>query len=343
MSMIFGLMTVYLHHGYGSLGNSTGLPLFTRILVSGKALMFYFSKTLLPINLSAFYPIPQISDRRELLLLTLNLISYVALILILVVTYKRSRIVFSGIVFFIVNIALFLVPVGVPISWADRFVYIPSIGLFIIISYGIHILFERYPKIKTPLLVAFSMYILLLSGLTFQRTKTWKNSLTLWDDVINKTGNTYFPLMKRGITYRQLGNYDAAFVDLNASVKLNSDSYYAYENRGYIYLLREDYTKAKDDFKKSVELYPKSSYAYCSLGFAYRKLGNYQKALESLNAAIGFNKNYADAYKNRGYVFIGLNNFENACADFNKALELGLPDEDEAEIFELLEKYCNNP
>ncbi len=343
MSIVFGLMTVYLHHGYGSLDNTTGLPLFIRILVSGKALMFYFTKILLPVNLSAFYPMPQIIDRSSLFVMALNLAGYLALFLGLLITYKRSRIVFAGIAFFIVNISLFLIPVGVPISQADRFVYIPSIGLFIIISYCIYLLSEKYPKIKTSGIIVFSIYILFLSGLTFQRVKTWKNSLTLWGDVINKTGQTYFPLMKRGITYRQIGNYDAAFADLNASIKLHPDNYYALESRGYIYLLREDYQNAKDDFMNMIELNPESSYAYCSLGFACRKLGDYTKALESLNIAIGLDESYADAFKNRGYVYIDLNDFKKACSDFNKALELGLPVEDETEVIEQMNRYCNNP
>jgi len=340
MSAIFGILTVYAHHHHGSLTNSTGFTFFTRVLISGKALMFYFIKTLLPIKLSAYYPMPQILNKSILFGIAMNLISYIILFIGLVLTFKRSKIIFAGIVFFIINIALFLVPVGVPIIQADRFIYIPSIGLFVIISYSLYYLFNKYPKIKTAGLVFISLYILLLSVLTFQQTKVWNNSLTLWDNVINTTGKTYFPLLKRGISYRQEQNYNAALADLNESIELNPDNYYAYENRGFIYLVQKKYNKAIDDFRSSLEFNPESSYAYCSLGFSFLHLDNYNEAMKNLNKAIEIYPGYADAYKNRGEVYISMENYEKACLDLEKALSLGLSEIETEEVKRLKGRFC---
>lgn len=340
MSAIFGMLTIYAHHHHGSLTNSTGLTFFTRVLISGKALMFYFIKTLLPIKLSAYYPMPQIPNKSILFGIAMNLISYLILLIGMVLTFKRSKIIFTGIVFFIINIALFLVPVGVPIIQADRFIYIPSIGLFVIISYGLYYLFKKYPKIKTAGLIFISLYILFLSVLTFQQTKAWSNSLILWNNVINTTGKTYFPLLKRGIAYREEQNYKAALSDLNESIRLNHNNYYAYENRGFIYLVQKKYNKAIDDFRSSLEFNPESSYAYCSLGFAFLHLDNYKEAMENLNKAIEIYPGYADAYKNRGEVYICMENYEEACNDLKQALSLGLTKSDEEDVKTLVKEYC---
>ncbi len=341
LSIILGLATIYAHHQYGALANSTGYPFYIRILVTGEAIIFYITKILMPLNLSAYYPMLQNLSEHLTPLILIFLLSYLVLFSAIILSfYKKLNVVFFGFIFFLINIFLFLIPAGVPVYATDRYAYIPSIGLFVIISYGIYHLFKKYPKIKTAGLVFISLYILLLSVLTFQQTKVWNNSLTLWDNVINTTGKTYFPLLKRGIAYREEQNYKAALSDLNESIRLNHNNYYAYENRGFIYLVQKKYNTAIDDFRSSLEFNPESSYAYCSLGFALLHLDNYKEAMENLNKALAIYHGYADAYKNRGEVYICMENYEEACNDLKQALSLGLAKSDTEEVKTLVKEYC---
>jgi tetratricopeptide (TPR) repeat protein len=339
LSALFAVITVVAVYTQGFKGEVPSFNMFNQIEFVLYSVLNYLSKFVLPANLSAYYPYPSSIDYYYLIFPILML-SFVFFAIKRKLLTKKE--VLFAIAFFLINIFLTfqIVPVR-KIYMADRYMYLPMIGLLLILGFAIDRIFRLDKKSPNFLIPAISLFFVMFFVLGFARVKIWDNSISLWDDVINKTGQNYFPLLKRGISYQQTGNYDVAFADFDKSIKLHSENYYAFENRGYIYLLRDDYQKAKGDFMKSVELNPKSSYAYCSLGFANMELGEYQDALDNLNKAIELENTYADAYKNRGELYAVLKDTVNLCKDFNKAIKLGLTGEDEKEAIEQLSKFCN--
>ena len=298
----------------------------------------YLSKFILPVNLSSFYPYPAFINYYMLIIpLLLTFIILFALIKKLI---TRKELIFA-IGFFFINIFLTLqiLPVR-KIFMADRYMYLPLIGILLIIGFILNRLIKLNPKYKLHIISIVSVFIVFFTILSFSRTKVWNSSLSLWDNVINTTGKSYFPLLKRGIAYREEKNYNAALTDFNEAIKLNANDYNAYENRGFVYLVQNKYDNARDDFRSSIELNPESSYSYCNLGFSFLHLGKYREAMENINKAIEIYPGYADAYKNRGEVYIGMKNYEKACADIEKALSLGLTEIEEDEAEELKERFC---
>ena len=341
LSLLVGIFTIIAHHQYGALGNATGYPFYLRALISAKALIFYFEKLFLPINLSAYYPLPQnLKSIIPVLILGFTLV-YTLTALAVIISFKKKNVyVLFGLVFFIINLILFIIPAGVPVLTTDRYAYVPFIGLFIIVAWGIYYLITRYPKLKLLFPVIFAVYVLLLSFLTFKQSKIWNDSITLWNNVINTTGETSFPLMKRGIAWRHLNDFEKALNDFNASIELNNKYPVVYENRGYIYLLQKDYEKAAMDFRKAVNMDPRSAYSWRNLGLVELNSGNYDQALKSLNQSLEIEPDNAYALKTRGKVYVALGQKDNACIDLHRSVELGLSEINEEEAKELISNYC---
>jgi len=341
LSLFVGIFTIIAHHQYGALGNATGYPFFMRALISAKALIFFFEKLLLPIHLSAYYPLPtNLKNIIPELIIGFFLVYALILGAVFISFKKKNGFVFFGLVFFIINLSLFIIPAGVPVLTTDRYAYVPFIGIFVIISYGLYFLITRYSKLKIFGMLIFTVFILLLCILTFKQSKIWHDSITLWNNVINTTGETSFPLMKRGIAYRHLNDFEKALNNFNASIELNNKYPVVYENRGYIYLLQKDYEKAAFDFEQALKMDPRSAYALRNLGLVELNLGNYKNALANLNQSLDIEPDNAYALKTRGKIYIALNQTDNACSDLQRSIALGLSEVNEEEAKELISNHC---
>ena len=338
LSALFLVVTLAATYTQGFKGKMPSINIFYQIEIVLYSLFDYLSKLIIPVNLSSFYPYP--TNINYLVLLVPVLLTAIVLFALIKKLISQKELIFS-VGFFLVNIIITLQFVQVrKVYMADRYMYLPLLGILLIfgfIFYRLIVLNKKYRYLIIPFI---SVVFLLFSTLSYTRAKVWNNSFALWDEVINKTGESYFPLLKRGQVYLDEENYDMALSDFNKSIELNSRYYVSYENRGYIYSLQEDYDKAILDFEKSLELSPESSYSYCSLGFVYLQLENYEDALINLNKAIENDEEYVDAYKSRGEVFIGMEEYDKACPDLEKAISLGLSEDDTKEAQELKSLYC---
>lgn len=319
IAAIWGLLTLYWHNQHGSLANSTGFPLTERILLGTKGLVFYFSHILLPLNLAVFHPLPE-SFTTTLLFECLLYIVVILLVFVwLFLKRGKYKIVFFGFGFFIFTLFLFLIPPGVPVIASERYAYISSIGIFIVLAFGYDFLITNFERYKIPVQILLAAYLIFLGLNTFQMAKTWENSLALWNRVIKVHGEIFYPIQQRGIANRLDKNYKVAIIDFNRAIQLDPNFFRTFEQRGYVYSLMENYTNAEKDFKKALDLQPKSHTAWSNLGFIYRQQKNYTKALSCLDKAISIKDSYVDAYINRAKVYYLLEEFDKACYDLRTA------------------------
>ena len=261
--------------------------------------------------------------------------------LVVIAIKKKNKFILFGLGFFIINMVLFIIPAGVPVLTTDRYSYVPFIGIYLIIAVGLYLVINKTQKLKILWLSFIGLYILSLSILTFKQSQIWHDSITLWNDVIKKTGETSFPLMKRGIAHRHLNDFEKALNDLNASIELDNQYPVVFENRGYIYLLQKEYQKAIHDFNLALDMDPKSAYSLRNLGLCYYYLNEYEKALSIMNQSLGMESKNAYALKTRGKIYIALNKTDEACMDLQQSIKLGLSADNENEAKELINMYCN--
>ena len=260
---------------------------------------------------------------------------------------RRYSFVLFGLAFFAISLlpVIQIFPFGASIV-ADRYTYLASIGIFYIFSEMIF---------RSPGFVHRGAFLILavLSMLTWNQCKVWKNSLTLWDHVIKHYPMVPMAYLNRGNEYAALGEEAKALEDYNKALKLKPDYADVYNNRGSLYEKKALHELAAADFKQALKFKPSHELAYPNFekkkmniekklilyselihsrpgeaenyflrGNIYADYRMNDEAMEDYNKVLGLDPGHAQAYNNRGILFFAAGNFEAALADFEKAAEL---------------------
>jgi tetratricopeptide (TPR) repeat protein len=327
------------------------LALFVKIKIASYSIIFYLGKMLLPLKLSCFYPYPRISNYFVPAIYNLALLAAITLLIAVCISLRYTRrIIFGGFFFFLtVFPALQFIPLGATIV-ADRYTYIPSIGVFFIIA----LIFAWFIKkagynvyLKAALLSLGVLIVLNFTYFSRQRCRVWENGFTLWNDVINNYGAEYIPIAyyNRGLLYLKADKQKLAFFDFKKALELyhgwlglkqnEMDTYKDFLSSG------EDYIKlfnimgiqfaeinrteeAVILFKKIIEKNRKNLDAYLNLCVTYGNLGMYKYAIEYGNKAIELNPNLAAAHFNLAVAYYFEKERDLSLLHLEKAKSLGV-------------------
>lgn len=165
------------------------------------------------------------------------------------------------------------------------------------------------------------LFSIVLMFASFERTKVWTNSGTLWTDVIDK-----YPFVlnetSEAIEVRQTG----------AEV--------AYKNRGNFYRENGDSSAAMNDYLVLVKARVKDPLIYSNVGNMYALMNKYDSSLQMYTMALERNPNTFDVHLNRGITYIKMLDYTNALKDFNQALKLR--PNDVSTLVNLCAAYLNN-
>jgi tetratricopeptide (TPR) repeat protein len=213
-------------------------------------------------------------------------------------------------------------------AMTDRYTYIPLIGLFIMVAWGVPDLLKKWKHRKEILLALAVLSILCLSIKTWTQVGYWQNSITLWNHTLKVTDYNGIAYNMRSVAYYQQGNYRQAMEDLNRAIEIHPGFADAYYNRGVVYNNLSNYRQAMEDLNRAIEIHPGFADAYYNRGVSYGGLGNYMRAIEDYGKAIEIRPDYADAYYNRGFTYENLGQHQRAIEDFNETIRLKPDDAD---------------
>lgn len=301
------------------------------IFIAFYALSFYLFKFVVPFNLSALHPYP------DKLTGMLPMEYYIAPALILVAIYIFYRLrrntfikkeVTFGMIFFIATIALVLqiVPFGGKVVVAERYTYLPYIGLCFIAGQMYCMVldnkFRNAYRFKNYILVAVLSISLIFSIITFNRNEVYKDNYTFWEDVIDKYPDFYFAHFSYGIAKMYKKDYDEAMKQYDKAIELNPDFAIVYNNRGLAKQDLKDFDGAIKDFEKAISLKPNYDVAYYNLGLVKSNVNDHKAAIENYNKAIKLNPEYFSAYYNRGNAKCMIHDYSSAIKDYTKAIEI---------------------
>jgi Tfp pilus assembly protein PilF len=330
LSGVFAAITVITQHGAGAIQEFPDLSLPERFGVPFYAVAFYLAKTIVPMNLCALYyqpPDPGSAMKAVLLLSPLM----VAAVSIMAYVNRDRRMIIFGPAFFVVSLlpVAQIIPVGAAIV-ADRYTYIPSLGISCIVAAVLAWLMGRplmRPAVRRTLLVTAVVILIAAEGVAASlRCRVWENSFLLWNDVIAKRPNpTAF--CNRGTAYLAIGQYDMAINDFSEAVARKPDYAMAYSNRGATRLsiakMRGDTSgvaAAVDDLTRAIAIDRTLVQAWLNragIYFARKQLAAAQADYDSACAVAPVT---AQVYYNRGIFFRETQRFDAAIADFSTAI-----------------------
>ena len=330
ISIFFGIVAILVVKA----DNTTDLySLIERVQFGGYAILFYFNKFFFPVHLSAFYPYSYASGSLPFYWWIFPIL-VILLSGIILYTGKFTRKIIFGLGFFFSSILLMLQFFAVGNCFAaDRYIYVPFLGLFYLAGEGYYFIKQRVASFKGGHLLlngTLGVIILLLSYVTHERIKIWKNSITLWTDVIeNYPGKHQLPYYNRGCAARDMKDNEQAINDYTSSIGIQPTTE-AFNNRGSLKSTLNDNEGAIQDFDKAIEIKPfADAYANRSLSFSVEE--NFPQALKDINLAIQLDKRYDFIY-GRGLVYYFSKSIKAAAEDFAQVIKLA-PDNASAYYF----------
>ena len=312
VAAILGLATIYTRTEDKFINQNHAYAIHERIGYAGYAILQYIYKFFIPMDLSVIYPYPQNKT-------VSIIIGYVMIALLIFGIYKlyksSSKIIFFGLLFFIVNLLLVLqfIPFGEVLT-ADRYMYLPIIGISIA-------LLSIIPLKESQLKIVGILLILVFGSLTFMRASVWKNSISLYSDIIKKYPHSFVALNSLGAEYMLNKNYDMSLRYLNAAINENTEYYKGYYNRGLLYAQTDRMKNALRDFDKAIALkqYPK---AYVARANTYYILKDFPKAISDAEAVLKTDANNPKANYVLANCYDDLNQLDKALGYYNKVISV---------------------
>ncbi|MBK7855239.1 MAG: tetratricopeptide repeat protein [Bacteroidetes bacterium] len=241
-----------------------------------------------------------------------------------IVKYRKAwKELWFGVLFYVITIlpVIHLVPFGTNIYLAERYAYIPMLGLvFVFVSLILR--FINQPVNRTKITSVSVAVILILSVVCINQNQTWKNTIALWNRNIEIYPDGFYGYFNRGNEFKKQNKASDALADYSTSIKYNSKFMEAFYNRGNVYSDLGNNQEAINDFTKAIELNPKYFVAYFNRGNSKAGLNNFNSAIEDYTLAIDLKPNYEEAYANRGNAKGMLKDYAGSIEDYNQSINL---------------------
>jgi tetratricopeptide (TPR) repeat protein len=207
-------------------------------------------------------------------------------------------------------------------AYADRYTYIPYIGLFIMFAWLLPQLLSNWPHRKIVLGALMISALVPLGICAHRQVSYWNNSITLFSYAIEVTQNNWLAYNNRGVAYGGLGRYQDAMEDCRQAVKIKPDYAEAYLNLGNAYGSLNRNQDAIDAHKQAIKIKPDYAKAYFNIGCDYDKLNRISEAIDAYRQAIKIRPDYAEAFNNLGKAYGRLGRFAEAIEAFTQAVKI---------------------
>jgi len=361
LAFIFGVVAIFAQKHGEAIHDITEYPYFMRLFFASYSYVMYLVKLIYPFGLAAIYPYPAVSGSTQMPVYIWFFIIPAALIVyVLVRSIKRSPLLAYGIAFYTINIFLLLqfLPVGSAVM-ADRYSYIPSLGLFFLIGYGFVWLIDKLQPFKWLFAALLTAYTCFIGYKTYQQCDVWKDSIMLWETSLQNSPNALVGWNNYGSALQNLKRFEFTDNALQAMQQrgvnqaiieklqtLVNKAYYSEDlffadviqqiGNGNATALRNiilRYTTSKllaiEAFSRAIELKPDYTHAIYNRGTSKKDIGvDYldstilRDALTDFDLALKIDPAFTEAYHNRGITKENLNQLEAAIEDYSKALEI---------------------
>ena len=323
LSAAFSIITFYAQYTSKISPLNFKYPLGSRLANAPVSFMTYLEKIFWPHDMALNYPFPVQIPIWQVLGASLLI---VILSTTAIAMAKRLPHLFVGWLWYATTIlpVIGIIPISDPM--ADRYIYIPSIGIAIMLAWGIPPLFPQENMRKKILFPAGIAVLAVLSVLTWKQCGYWKDDVTLFNHAFQVTkDNTLLIMMHNNLasSLDKEGKITEAIYHCNEAIRLKPDYAYAYNKRGGLYVRLGQYQLAINDYNEAIRLKPDDAHAYNNRGSAYGRLGQYQLAFKDYNEAIRIKPDYTLVYKNRGISYFKQGSNELGCGDAQKACAWG--------------------
>ncbi|MGA1868192.1 MAG: tetratricopeptide repeat protein [bacterium] len=275
----------------GSLNKYSLIPKVANAIVSYER---YIEKMIWPRNLAVLYPHPG--------MLPLWRVAGASLLLVVIFslgisTIKSHPYFAVGWLWYIVTLVpvIGLVQVGIQ-GMADRYTYIPLIGIFIIIAWGVPNLFSIWRYRNVGFIVIIPVLLSVLMAFTWIQIRYWRNSVTLFKHTLDITSNNFVAHNNLGSALAEKGEIEEAMKEYSKATKIEPNFIHAHMNLGHALRKQGRTHEAIEKYLEILRKYPKHAIVHYYLGEAFKEEGEVNRAIKCYFKAIRLDSGLVDAH-----------------------------------------------
>jgi tetratricopeptide (TPR) repeat protein len=296
LALVIGACTVTIYAQKAALSPLSNTTILSRIFNAATAYQLYLGKMLLPRNLAVFYPFNHALPGLQVL----SAIALLCVVSITVVYQRQTRpYLFVGWFWYIITLVpvIGIIQVGMQ-AMADRYTYIPLIGIFLLAVWGIAEATTgwAYQRIALSTLIVASITACTLT--TWQQVSYWKNSATLFNHALTSTHKNFIAHFLLGCESEKQGKLDEAVTSYKAT--LTDNPYYgaAYGKLGKINYESGKLDDAIEYYYKELFVSPLSVNCRNNLGIALAENGKLDEAINHFTHALSLKPDFIQAQDN---------------------------------------------
>jgi len=316
-----GVLTMIAEGGEGALGSSIDYPWAFRCGNALIAYVRYLYMAVLPVGLIPYYPY------RIPLPLWQVIGSTLVLAVISWCCYRfreRFPYLLLGWFWFLITLlpVIGLIQQGSGFALADRYTYVPLIGIFIMVVWGAADLAARRRLTGPQVGLATGLVLGLLMVLSFQQVGRWRNTSTLFSYTLGEDQTNLVALSQLGVQAREAGHYPEAYGYLTKAEALHPRDYAAQGNLAKLLWLMGRRDEAIGHYSAALKLQPNNPGAYIDLGIIKAEQGDFSGATDYLRQALALNPARLEIRMNLALVFYQQKQYDAAEQEFAKIIQL---------------------
>jgi len=317
LSAISCVITFFVQQHGGAVASIEALSLKARAANAIVSYTSYIGKMIWPLHLAVLYPLLEWNLGEVLISgLLLLLMSTLA-----IRTWHRHPYFSVGWLWYLGTLipVIGLVQVGAQ-SMADRYTYIPLIGLFIIIAWAMPDISSKWRGRRIVLTTISGVMIILFMICSWFQVHHWKNGVTLFTHAVKLTHNNSIAYCELGHALNQHGKRDEAIIHFLRSLKINPNYAEAHYELGVTLEAQGNSTAAVRQYLETLRINPNHVKAHNGLGIILANQGNFNDSVYHYKKALQINPKYPGAYYNLGKIFSVQGKIEDAILYYQKAL-----------------------
>lgn len=318
----WSVLTYLIQKKVGAVLTDVHMGLSRRIANALVSYATYTWKTFCPVDLALFYPYP---SRLALGLVILSGLFLLSISVVCVVKRRSVPYLFTGWFWYVGMLVpvIGFIQVGNQ-ARADRYTYLPQIGLGLVITWGAIELFNKWRRGREGLVVLAIVALASLTTLSFVQASTWKNNETVWQHSLAHTADNYVAHNNLGKALLVKGRLDEAIPHFQHALEICDECSDVYNNLGHALARAGKWTEAIDAYRGAIRTNPNLPNAHNdnNLGIALAKVGKTDEAINEFTEALRIDHDYREAHCNLALVLVQVGRRDEAVAHLREALRL---------------------
>ena len=253
------LITISAQRAGGAVVSVEGLQWTWRLVVTPSAYLMYLGKTIWPTKLACLYPHPAlVADEKFIAWVAAALAATLLLTAVTVAVFLTARrwpYLIIGWLWFLGMLVpvIGLMQVGAQF-WADRYAYLPLVGVYLMLAWGLHDLASRFPKTRLAVIVNMCCVVLALTVAARAQVRVWRDDQTLFAHALAVTRNNYVAHSNLGLALQNMGRIEEAMAHYQDALRIKPDYATAYYNLGLAWQLQGRSQQAMTSYYDALRL-----------------------------------------------------------------------------------------